>query len=211
MSVLNRDISAIRRSHGGRLPYIAKRLDALSEETERGCRANSPKAPASGSRHGAGRQRGHRHRSGATRLRRCAPSSTSSRRRCRKSFAPDPAGHAAQEGRGNRHSTDRSALFGCGDGGRPQRHRAPALQRPRRMNPSQHLGNQSTPTRAPCCRSTSREDRRAKHHFDELMGDKGRAAAHLHRSQRAGCQRGCVNAPPSFRSPRSGESGIHIR
>ena len=59
--------------------------------------------------HRARRQRGRRDRSGAARLRRCAQA----RRICAvaaKSLpAPNPARHAAQEGRGNRPSTARSA------------------------------------------------------------------------------------------------------
>ena len=48
-SVLNREIFGDPQKAMAAVPYIAKRLDALSDETERGGRVNSPKAQASSS------------------------------------------------------------------------------------------------------------------------------------------------------------------
>ena len=121
--------------------------------------------------HRARRQRGRRDRSGAARLRRCAQA----RRVCAvaaKSLpAPDPAGHAAQEGRGNRHPRPGQPVR-CGDGGRPQRHRAAALQRPRRDEPQQVWETTLDTNARTMLQVNVKEIDEANTIFDELMGDK---------------------------------------
>ena len=173
LSVLNRGIFGDPQKAVAAVPYIAKRLDALSEETERGWHGQFTE--------GAGFQfertvRGVKevavHRPGAARLRRCAQA-----RRIRAGTAEglpaaDAAGDAQTQGRGNPDPRPGRPVRG-GDRRRPQGRDAAALQGPRRDEPRASSGKpRSTPMRARCFAGHVKEIDEANTIFDELMGDK---------------------------------------
>ena len=110
--------------------------------------------------HGARRQGGGGARPGAARLRRRAQARRVRAGTAKGVPAPDAAGDLQAQGRGNPDPRPGRPVRG-GDRRRPQGRRAAALQRPRRDEPAISSGKpRSTPTRARCCRSTSRKSTR---------------------------------------------------
>ena len=85
LGVLNRGIFGDPEKAMAAAPYIARRLDALSEETERGWQGSFSEGQGfQFERTRARRQGGRGHRFRAARLDRCRASSTSLRSRCRR-------------------------------------------------------------------------------------------------------------------------------
>ena len=102
--------------------YIARRLDALSEETERGWSGQFTEARLSVRAHRARRQGSRGDRPGARSAPPMRASSTSTRRRCRQVYPRDAAGDAASQGRGDADPRAGRPVRG-GDRRRPQGHR----------------------------------------------------------------------------------------
>ena len=153
-------------------PYIARRLDALADETERGWQGQFTE--------GAGFQfertvRGVKevadHRPGAARLGRRAQARRIRGVAAGGLSAPDAAGDAAAQGRGHADPRSGQPVRG-GDRGRPQGRLAAALQGPRRDEPEQ-LWETTLDTNARSLLQVNvKEIDEANTIFDELMGDK---------------------------------------
>ncbi len=165
--------------------YIAKRLDALAEETERGWHGE---ALAEGGMRfwrelrgvmefASDRRAVHRvrRRAQARRLRRASPGGL-----CQ-------AGHAQAQGHEPcRAWAERTAQ--CGDDDRPQRAHASALQRSRRNEPGSAVGHDARPRHAhhPSGEDQGRRGRRRR--LLAADGRRGRAPARVHPGQRALCR-----------------------
>ncbi len=195
LSVLNREIFGDPQKAVAAVPYIAKRLDALSEETERGWQGRIHRRRGLSVRaHRARRQRSRRARSGAARLRRCAQARRIRAGAAESLPAADAAGDAAAEGRGNPHPRAGQPVRG-GDRRRPQGRVAAALQGPRRDEPQPALGNHARHQCPHHAASQRQGDRRGQYDLRRADGRQSRAAPRLHRGACAHGERGRVSRP----------------
>ena len=182
--------SAIRRRPMAAAPYIARRLDALAEETERGWQGSSPKAHGfQFERTRARREGGRGHRSGAARLGRCAQA-----RRIRRVAA---GGLSSAPGT-FRRKDEETPIYGpvglfeaVTDAGR----KGLSLQRYKglgEMNPEPALGDHARHQRAFAAAGERQGDRRGQQPVRRADGRQGRAAPRIHRAERAHRERGRV-------------------
>ena len=141
--------------------------------------------------HRARRQGNRGHRFRAARLGRCAQARRICSLLAADLSAADAAFDAATEGRGNRHPRPGRPVR-SGDGGRPQRNFAAALQRAGRDEPTAIVGNHARHQRPHHAAGQRQGDRRGQYDLRRADGRQGRAAAGVHRGECAGCERGCV-------------------
>ena len=185
----------LRRSAESRaaVPYIARRLDALSEETERGWQGRFTEGE------GFQFERTVRGVKEVAVLDQALLGSADARRL--DEFAPvaaeglsaaDAAGDAAAQGRRNSDPRPGRPVRG-GHRRRTKGRGAAALQGPRRDEPQPALGNHARHQRPHDAAGQRQGDRRGQHHLRRADGRQSRAAPRLHRGARAGRERGCVS------------------
>ena len=192
LSVLNQRIFGDPNKAVAAVPYIAKRLDALSEETERGWQGEFTEGAGfrfertvRGVKEVAVLDQALLGSADARKLDEFAPE-------LQKVFPrPTPPAMLQAQGRGNPDPRPGRPVRG-GDRRRPQGRGAAALQRPRRDEPQSALGNHARHQRPLAPAGQRQGNRRGQHHLRRTDGRQGRAAPPVHRGARADRERGCV-------------------
>jgi hypothetical protein len=185
--------SVLRSAIFGDLPkaiaaaeYIAKRLDALSEETERGWQGSFEEGDG-------------------FRFERTV-------RGVKEVSIIDHALLASADARKlDEHAASLQDIYMKPGvlGRRPQGYLAAALQGPRRDEPAAAVGDDARHQRALAAAGEGARSRRGRRHLHQADGRYRRAAARVHPGERAGGKRGCVRRVTSFRPFRTTLSASH--
>ena len=207
--VLNPSVTGDPPRRAARSRYIARRLDALAEETERGWQGDSIEGDGFHFERTRARRQGSRASidqallgsADARKLDEYAPTLQEVYRASR--------GDAAPQGRGDADLRAGRPVRG-GDRRRPQGPLAAALQGPGRDEPRASSGKpRSTPTRARCCRSRCMRSTRPTI-SSPTDGRHGRAAPRVHPGERAVRERGCVTAASGNPPPKSQKPAVRL-
>ena len=190
--VLNAGIFGDPEKAKAAAPYIARRLDALADETERGWTGHFTEGEGfqfertvRGVKEVAVIDQALLGSADARKLDEFAPSL--------QEVYPRPTPPAMLRRKDEETADPRPGRpVRGGDRRRPQGRRAAALQRPRRDEPQPALGNHARHQCALAAAGQRQGDRRGQHHLRRADGRRGRAAPRVHRGERADRERGCL-------------------